>query len=52
MGTIGTGTGTYLAAEAAPNEVEMHSSGHQEGGMGTIGTYQYRYLPCCEGGTK
>ncbi len=86
MGTIGTSTGTYLAAEAAPNEVEVHSSSHQEGGnghywylpvqvptllrrrhpmrwkctapatrrggMGTIGTFQYRYLPCCAGGTQ
>jgi hypothetical protein len=46
MGTIGTGTGTYLAAKAASNEVsylaakaaanevEVHSSGHQEGGNG------------------
>jgi hypothetical protein len=34
MGTIGTGTGTYLAAKAAPNEVEVHSSGHQERGNG------------------
>jgi hypothetical protein len=32
MGTIGTGRGTYLAAEAAPNEVEVHSSRHQKGG--------------------
>ncbi len=32
MGTIGTGTGTYLAAKAASNEVKVHSSGHKEGG--------------------
>ncbi len=34
MGTIGTSTGTYLAAKAASNAVEVHSSGHQEGGNG------------------
>ena len=36
MGTFGTGTGTgtYLAAKATSNEVEVHSSGHQEGGNG------------------
>jgi hypothetical protein len=39
MGTIGTGTGTYLAAEATANEVVVHSPGHQKGGNGH---YWYR----------